>query len=570
MAKNDKLLLDQIIAELAESQRNSIGEAFQSLAIGELLKDLDLAADDLELGMVDGRDDGGIDAWYTFLDGELITDVDDIPTKRNTGHITVYVFTAKHHDTFRQEPVVHLYASILDLLDLSKSEEELASRYNDDLLSCRSVFKNCLIKTARSNPKLHIRFAYVSRGDSEAVAENIKARAAALVAECNSLFSDCQVTFEFAGAKEILAATRKIKDFSAVLTFEEGPISRGGTNYVGLAKLGDYYKLVTDSAGELRRYLFESNVRDYVGRSVVNTSIMATLRDRSTSESEDFWWLNNGVTIIATKAKVIGKDLHLDNVQIVNGLQTTESLYKCFSESGITIDNRCLLVKVLVTNEKALADKIILATNNQNKVDIASLHATDKIQRDIEDILAADAWYYDRRKNYYLNQGKPRSRIVSMTFMSWAVMAVRLGEPYQCNRARPKYMQSASTYRRIFSEKHDLNMYRSALGFCKSIETKMLDLALHVQPYEASSFVNVFRFLYAHAYASVRFGRLHRTDAEVGILSAEGVDEATLLHVHGCVVSARIAMKEAGQSLRRLHRSTVFQSNVEALCAARA
>ena len=48
---------------------------------------------------------------------------------------------------------------------------------------------------------------------------------------------------------------------------------------------------------------------------------------------------------------------------------------------------RTLLIKVLVSTDVLVRDRIIRATNNQNAVELASLHATDKIQRDIEEIL---------------------------------------------------------------------------------------------------------------------------------------------------------------------------------------
>lgn len=566
MAKNDKLLLDQIISEIAISQDRPDGDVFQSFAIGEILKDYDLAPDEFDLGIVDGRDDGGIDAWYTFLDGELLSDVDDATPRRGSNQIDVFIFTAKHHDTFKQEPVVHLYATALDLLDLTKSDDDLSSRYNDDLLACRSIFKSCLIKTARGTPHLNLAFCYLSRGDSDKVGESIRARSDALVAECSTLFSDCTVTFNYYGAKELLAASRKLKDFSAILTFEEGPVSRGGTDYVGLARIANYYRFVVDSDGKLRRYLFESNVRDYVGRTSVNKSIMQTLRTRVSSEVEDFWWLNNGVTIIANRAKVIGKDLHLDNVQIVNGLQTTESVYKYFQQSGPVEDSRCILVKVLVTSQKALADRIILATNNQNKVDFASLHATDKIQRDIEDVLEAGGWYYDRRKNFYLNQGKPSARIVSMTFMSWVVMAALLGRPSQCG-ARWRYLRSGGLYHAIFSEQYDLQMYRAALEFCRAIESSMVSMDFHVQPYEARSYTKIYRFLYVHLYALLWCGRYVRTDKDVVELAARPVDPSRLQCVHDCVLSVRKAMRDGGESVRRLHRSKAFQTRVSALVA---
>ncbi|MEZ5384919.1 MAG: AIPR family protein [Prosthecobacter sp.] len=566
MAKNDILLLDQIVSEVARDRSISLGDAFQDFAISEVLKDYDLAPDEIEMGIVDGRNDGGIDAWYTFLDGDLLCDPDDLTQKRGASVIDVWILTAKHHDAFKQEPVVHLYATILDLLDLAKDESHLIERYNDELLSCRDLFKKALIKTARGSPRVRFRLCYLSRGDRELLGETVTARSDALVREVYDLLSNCEVSFDFIGAAELLAANRKIKNFSSVIKFEEGPLSRGGAHYLGLSTLANYLSFISDANGGLRRYLFESNVRDFMGGTFVNRSIMSTLKHASSSEEEDFWWLNNGVTVIADKATLVGKELHLENVQIVNGLQTTETVFQHLVSRPNPKDDRCILVKVLVTPQKALADRIILATNNQNKVDFSSLRATDKVQRDIEDILATKNWFYDRRKNYYLNHGKPPSRIVSMTQMSWCVLSLLHGQPHQCNRSRPKYMQSESAYKKIFSEDFDLTMYLASVEFCKSIEAAMLSDGITDSPYEVRSYAAMFRFLYAHLYAAAVLKTDKRRPLQIIEIWKRSIDTALIQQIHSLVLKQRVMLRESGRSLRKMHRNEEFQSELTAVC----
>jgi hypothetical protein len=70
-----------------------------------------------------------------------------------------------------------------------------------------------------------------------------------------------------------------------------------------IAKLFDYYRFIRDEQGHLRRYLFDSNVRDYLGENKVNLDIAASLDDET---GPDFLWLNNGVTILATNAVIRG------------------------------------------------------------------------------------------------------------------------------------------------------------------------------------------------------------------------------------------------------------------------
>src|SRR5262249_27173277 len=147
--------------------------------------------------------------------------------------------------------------------------------------------------------------AYASRGDAGAVAPNIRARAGQVVEAARCLFSSATADFQFVGAAELVALNRRTKTFSLVLPFVEH-LSVGSGSYVLLARLADYYAFLRDEKGALRRYLFDSNVRDFLGDTGVNEDILASLRDRRAPE---FWWLNNGVTMLATAAAVAGKEI---------------------------------------------------------------------------------------------------------------------------------------------------------------------------------------------------------------------------------------------------------------------
>lgn len=123
-----------------------------------------------------------------------------------------------------------------------------------------------------------------------------------------------------------------------------------------------------------------------IGAVLTSLRINIILKTLDHHEPIDFWWLNNGITIISTGVIIVGKTMTIQNVQIVNGLQTSECIYRYFSSREID-DDRNVLIKVLTSQDKSICDCIIRATNNQTEVQAASLHATDKIQRDIEDIL---------------------------------------------------------------------------------------------------------------------------------------------------------------------------------------
>ncbi|QTR06142.1 AIPR family protein, partial [Saccharothrix algeriensis] len=44
--------------------------------------------------------------------------------------------------------------------------------------------------------------------------------------------------------------------------------------------------------------------------------------------SPEFWWMNNGATIICSSATINGKEFVLDDVQVVNGLQTSYTIFE--------------------------------------------------------------------------------------------------------------------------------------------------------------------------------------------------------------------------------------------------
>lgn len=211
-------------------------------------------------------------------------------------------------------------------------------------------------------------------------------------------------------------------------------------------------------------------MRDFLRGTPVNEDIAESLRVPS---APDFWWLNNGVTILATSAALSGKVISLQNIQIVNGLQTTETIFRHFQNGTCSNDDRTLLIKVLVSTDALVRDRIIRATNNQNAVELASLHATDKIQRDIEDILEKYEWFYERRKNYYRNIGKPAQRFVTPLYLASCVLSLVFKNPAPASKLKNRFMRNQSSYAEVFSEEFPLQLWPAIVGITKKIEENL-------------------------------------------------------------------------------------------------
>jgi AIPR protein len=472
MARNDVVLLDSLVTKAQSQLGHSWDESelFELFSFDQVLKDYEPSYEELESGWTDGPDDGGVDGFFVLVDGRLTTDISTEYAARRNPEIRVVLFAVRHSDTFGQQPLNALCSSIPELFDLTKPEDALGYPFSEEVLSQRELFRRLFISLADRRPQLTVSIYYCSRGDTSTLADNLTSRATQLEGLVRDLFSEVEASVVFLGATELLTLARRQRNYSLRLRYIESFISREGHNYVVLVALPDYYAFITDEQGNLRRYLFDSNVRDYLGEVQINRDIKETLQRNAPPSEEDFWWLNNGVTILATHATVAGKELSLENVQIVNGLQSTETIYQFYSATQVRADQRAILVKILLATEDETRARIIKATNYQNTVDLSSLRGLDKIQQDIEHFLSDHGWYYDRKKNFYKNQGKPAERIISMPYLAAAVRAVALGDPARSPRQRSRSLTDNDVYEQVFNPKWDLNVYLSSLEITRAVE----------------------------------------------------------------------------------------------------
>ena len=455
MAKNDALLLDGIIDDRIENSTpsNRRDEAFEYLAFEQILKSYDLSSEEITHGSIDGRNDGGIDGFFIFVNGHLLTDVESFSWPKSGALLDIWIITCKHHETFKQAPLDNMVASLSELFDLSIAADHFRGDYSDEVIKLRENLKFAYRKLSPRLSGFNIEYVYASRGDTSQIGESITSRSAQLINITKDSFGVCKVEFHFIGSTELVNLHRKTPNFSLELPFTE--VLSSGERYVLLANLADYYGFVTDERS-LRRYLFDSNVRDFMGLNRVNEDIKNTLED---DESPDFWCLNNGVTILATSASLVGDCIKLEDIQIVNGLQTTESIFRYFEAGGQDKKNRSVLIKVIVSQDDDVRDLIIRATNNQTDVEMASLHATDKIQRDIEDIFERSDYFYERRKNFHYNIGNSLSKIVTPLYIAAGYVSLVLKSPHKASNLRSRFMRSDEAYNTVFSEKIPLSVY---------------------------------------------------------------------------------------------------------------
>lgn len=453
MAKNDTLLLDGVIDDRIERSIPSSkrDECFEFLAFEQILKDEDISYEEIISGIVDGKADGGIDAFYIFVNGHLLQDIEDFIWPKSFVELKLIIITCKHHDTFKKATIDSLIATFSEFFNFTIDNLKLKGEYNESLLNIRENLIFSMRKISSRLKKLTIDICYASRGDTNQIGDEVISRANQVELILDSNFSDGEINFKFIGSTELLSLYRKVKNYTLELPFKEALTS--DERYVILVKLKDYFNFIS-SNGVIKKHIFDANVRSFMGLNNVNEDIKYTLE----TGSDDFWLLNNGVTILVTSASITGKLLQAADVQVVNGLQTSQSIFNYLNNFSEIDDDRCVLVKVIVTKDEELRDKIIKATNNQTNVEISSLHATDKIQRDIEEILLKENLYYERRKNYYVNQGVNQNEVITPLYLASVFVCLVL-KRIEKNSLKSKFMRSKEKYNKVFDSNINLNIW---------------------------------------------------------------------------------------------------------------
>ncbi|MFH1011284.1 MAG: AIPR family protein [bacterium] len=449
MTSNDPIILDSLLKQKRAQydSRLSTSNYFEVFVFEQILKEYDLSNEELLSGHVDGGGDGGLDGFFTLLGGELAEEDTEYDHYKRNVSIELFLVQVKESPSFQESALDRVISTVGDIFDLAKAVEILANHYNARLVSKVKTFREVLLGLAAKHPIVTITFYYACKGNVGQIHQNVLHKGRNLEGTLTDLFHGAKAETKFWGAREILEAARKEKTYTLALDCQEITTSREKSSYVVLAKLTDYFRFIADENGNLRRYIFESNVRDYQGSVSVNIDIRRTLEN---DDVLDFWWLNNGITIVASNATIVGKTITLDDVQVVNGLQTTQEIYGHFQNAEHE-DTRSLLLKIVITKDNEARDRIIKATNFQTLIPVASLRATDRFQRDLETYFLEHGWFYERQKNHYTNLGKPADRIISIAYLAQAVMAIILQEPNNA-RARPTSLTKTDDgYAKVFN-----------------------------------------------------------------------------------------------------------------------
>ena len=226
--------------------------------------------------------------------------------------------------------------------------------------------------------------------------------------------------------------------------------------------------------------IFAPNVRQSLG---YQKSPNRDMRDTITSPNEhsNFWYYNNGLTIIVKDMSIKGSILTIKDPGIVNGAQTISVLNDNYNNISEKINFLAKIIKVDNSdNGKKIAGKITKATNSQSPVSTIDLHANDEVQFDIQRNFSRDIkppWYYERKKGEFngLSPAKKRQyrghhlkrEELAQTYYSY------IGHPAAAIKSKSDIWEESDIRGEIFQTNRDPHIYLLSYVLFKLFDSYM-------------------------------------------------------------------------------------------------
>lgn len=172
---------------------------------------------------------------------------------------------------------------------------------------------------------------------------------------------------------------------------------------------------------EFRDRLLEKNIRSFLQvKGGVNKGIRDTLRD----EPDMFLAYNNGISVTAESVEIVrdenGKPSikRIRDMQIVNGGQTTASIFNAWNDKKLGVDLSKVFVQMKLSvigsaeDMDVIVPRISTFANTQNKIQVADFSANDPFHRRIEELsrtiwapaqggMKPQNWFYERARGQY-------------------------------------------------------------------------------------------------------------------------------------------------------------------------
>lgn len=392
---------------------------------------------------------------YDVVDGGQDKQMDILAIEQDGESADVYILQTKNTTSFSSNSLIQLANGLKWVFQRSRKELDTLSNIalRDKIVEYRALLNSL----GPSNIRVHVYF--VTNGSTAELSDEFNQEIRAIRTDyAGGTFESFII--EAIGCDE-LTELSKFQERQTRRVDADIKI-RYDTNNPSLIK---YYSqdlkglVCSVPASEIARLVndnpdgavFDLNIRRFLGtRGSVNKDIQATCT--SVESSYEFWFLNNGITIVCDRFDPVtdpdNPHVKLINLQIVNGCQTATTLALAQKAGSLAPDVR-VLTRIYETIDPSLVSRIVLTTNNQNQISSRDLRANDPVQLDMEKGFGIYQYFYERKPRQFDLVGVDTSRLFTNEYVGQAYLAVVLRAPSDA-RAR-KYKVWGELHSRIFS-----------------------------------------------------------------------------------------------------------------------
>ena len=238
--------------------------------------------------------------------------------------------------------------------------------------------------------------------------------------------------------------------------------------------------------GIVDQSLFSKNVRYGLGKTNVNKSITKTIKDKT--KHKNFALFHNGITIISEKVNLIENKLTIENYSIVNGCQSTLTLYE--NRDFIT-QNLRIPIKVVETGENTkLSEEITYFANNQNPINTSDLKSREKFQLDLKkefNKIYGTEFQYKIKKGEAINDN---IEVIENTFAAQLIFSFMNESPSNAHLKSSIFLKD---YDKIFTRHISIHLIYFLKKLFKIIEANLSYISIPVvKSYQPTKFFLLF------------------------------------------------------------------------------
>ena len=438
ISKMDWDTIDRRVSEARQLRPYLISDstAFLSIVMEQKFPDIE---EDLPELITDGGEDRGVDGIY-ISEGDGVADV--------------FIFQSKYREKFenRQKTI-----NEDDVLKIERFLKELFNK-STTLAECGNfhLLENVKrIWALHDNGVIcHYQVVFCSNGSG------FSSTARNLIKDNVHDFRD--VEFDFYGGSDIVSAmslNRRKPEDGQLKVIDREIIERIDGDVRGViisVYATSFIELITKEDGSaIKGHLFDDNLRIYLGeKGGYNQLIIDTA---ASSDSYLFWYLNNGVTITCKNFR--HNKSHADPVltfedfQIVNGAQTSHSLFEAAKRDPDAFKNVVLMVRIYATDRPDIAERVAVATNSQARILTRDIRSNEPILKKLESAFEARGYFFERKKGIHAD--KPQEKRIDALKLGQIILAFYLQEP---DKARSESDSIFGVrFKHIFLDTHDVD-----------------------------------------------------------------------------------------------------------------